>query len=90
MERDFLSTLRDGGTSEVNPAQHVLLLAVRLYRWAISPALATLFGPAGGCRFTPDLFGLCGGSGASPRRIAGQLARREAPLPVSTVGRLRA
>jgi putative membrane protein insertion efficiency factor len=37
----------------VNFAQHILLLAVRLYRWAISPALATLFGPTGGCRFTP-------------------------------------
>ena len=37
----------------MNPAQHVLLLAVRLYRWAISPALTTLFGPAGGCRYTP-------------------------------------
>ncbi len=37
----------------MNFAQHVLLLAVRLYRWVISPALATLFGPAGGCRYTP-------------------------------------
>lgn len=37
----------------MNPAQHVLLLAVRLYRGAISPALATLFGPGAGCRFTP-------------------------------------
>ena len=34
-------------------AQHVLLLVVRLYRWAISPALTTLFGPAGGCRYLP-------------------------------------
>jgi putative membrane protein insertion efficiency factor len=37
----------------VNLAQHVLLLVVRLYRWAISPALTTLFGPTGGCRYTP-------------------------------------
>ncbi len=37
----------------MNFAQHVLLLAVRLYRWTISPALATLFGPTGGCRYTP-------------------------------------
>ena len=37
----------------MNPAQHVLLLAVRLYRCTLSPALATLFGPAGGCRYTP-------------------------------------
>jgi len=37
----------------VNPAQHALLLAVRLYRGAISPALTTLFGPTCGCRYTP-------------------------------------
>jgi len=37
----------------MNPAQHILLLAARLYRWMISPALSALFGPAGGCRFTP-------------------------------------
>jgi len=37
----------------VNFAQHVLLLTLRFYRWALSPALVTLFGPAGGCRFTP-------------------------------------
>ncbi|MBP9903056.1 MAG: membrane protein insertion efficiency factor YidD [Verrucomicrobiota bacterium] len=37
----------------MNPAQHILLLAVRVYRWAISPALATLFGPTAGCRYTP-------------------------------------
>ena len=37
----------------MNPAQHILLLAVRVYRWASSPALATLFGPTAGCRYTP-------------------------------------
>ena len=37
----------------MNPAQHVLLFAVRLYRWLISPALGAFFGPTGGCRFTP-------------------------------------
>ncbi len=37
----------------MNFAQHVLLLGVRLYRWALSPALVTLFGPTGGCRYTP-------------------------------------
>lgn len=37
----------------MNPAQHILLFAVRLYRWIISPALGAFFGPAGGCRFTP-------------------------------------
>jgi putative membrane protein insertion efficiency factor len=37
----------------VNPAQHTLILAIRMYRWTISPAQTLLFGPAGGCRFTP-------------------------------------
>ncbi len=37
----------------MNPAQHTLLFAVRLYRWTLSPALGALFGPAAGCRFTP-------------------------------------
>ena len=37
----------------MNPAQHILLFAVRLYRWTLSPALGALYGPAGGCRFTP-------------------------------------
>jgi len=37
----------------MNPAQYILLFAVRLYRWTISPALGALFGPTGGCRFTP-------------------------------------
>jgi len=34
-------------------AATILILAIRLYRWTISPAQAFLFGPAGGCRFTP-------------------------------------
>jgi hypothetical protein len=37
----------------MNLLQHILLLAIRAYRWTISPAQAFLFGPAGGCRFTP-------------------------------------
>jgi hypothetical protein len=32
---------------------HGLLLAIRVYRWTISPAQVFLFGPTGGCRFTP-------------------------------------
>jgi putative membrane protein insertion efficiency factor len=38
----------------MNPAQHILILAIRVYRWTFSPALTFLFGPAGGCRFTPS------------------------------------
>jgi putative membrane protein insertion efficiency factor len=37
----------------MNPVQHILILAVRLYRWTLSPALTFLFGPLSQCRFTP-------------------------------------
>lgn len=37
----------------VNPVQHILILAVRVYRWTISPVLVALFGGTTGCRFTP-------------------------------------
>ncbi len=37
----------------MNPIRHILVLLVRLYRWTVSPALAVLFGPLCGCRFTP-------------------------------------
>ena len=32
---------------------HFLVFIIRLYRWTVSPALPFLFGPTGGCRFTP-------------------------------------
>ena len=38
----------------MNPAQSILIFAIRVYRWTVSPLLAFLFGPAGGCRFTPS------------------------------------
>jgi uncharacterized protein len=38
----------------MNPAQHALVFTVRAYRWTVSPALVFLFGPGGGCRFTPS------------------------------------
>jgi len=31
----------------------VLIIAIKLYRWTISPVQVFLFGPTGGCRFTP-------------------------------------
>jgi putative membrane protein insertion efficiency factor len=37
----------------VNPAQFILISAVRVYRWILSPAKTALFGPLGRCRFTP-------------------------------------
>jgi hypothetical protein len=37
----------------MNPLQHILVFAIRVYRWTISPAQIFLFGPTSGCRFTP-------------------------------------
>jgi hypothetical protein len=37
----------------VNPCQHILVFAIRVYRWTISPAQVFLFGAGSGCRFTP-------------------------------------
>jgi hypothetical protein len=37
----------------VNPLPHILIFAIRAYRLTISPAQLFLFGPSGGCRFTP-------------------------------------
>jgi len=63
----------------VNPLQHILIFAVRAYRLTLSPAQAFLFGPAGGCRFTPPCsqyaqeairtHGALAGSGLAVKRI---------------------
>jgi putative membrane protein insertion efficiency factor len=37
----------------LNPTQHILVFAIRAYRWTISPAQVFLFGANAGCRFTP-------------------------------------
>jgi uncharacterized protein len=38
----------------LNLPQHILVFAVRLYRWTLSPAKTFLFGPLGQCRFNPS------------------------------------
>jgi len=38
----------------VNPVQAILIFAVRLYRWTLSPAKTFLCGPLAQCRFTPS------------------------------------
>jgi uncharacterized protein len=38
----------------MNPAQHLVIAIVRVYRWTLSPALTFLFGPLSRCRFTPS------------------------------------
>jgi len=37
----------------MNLFRHILISAIRVYRWTISPAQIFLFGPTAGCRFTP-------------------------------------
>jgi len=38
----------------VNAAQYIIIFALRVYRWVISPAKAFIFGPLGHCRFEPS------------------------------------
>jgi len=38
----------------LNVPQFLLITAIRAYQLVISPAQTFLFGPAGGCRFTPS------------------------------------
>jgi uncharacterized protein len=38
----------------MSPGQFILASAVRVYRFALSPAKMALFGPLGRCRFTPS------------------------------------
>ena len=38
----------------MNPLQLILVGAVRLYQWTLSPAKVYLFGPYSHCRFTPS------------------------------------
>jgi hypothetical protein len=38
----------------MNLRQHVLIRAIQVYRWTMSPAQTFFFGTTGGCRFTPS------------------------------------
>jgi len=38
----------------LNVPKSILIFGIRVYRWTVSPLLTFLFGPAGGCRFTPS------------------------------------
>jgi putative membrane protein insertion efficiency factor len=46
----LISQKKSGG---LPTAAAFLIFAIRVYRLTISPAQAFLFGPTGGCRFTP-------------------------------------
>ena len=37
----------------LNPAQHILIFGLRVYRGVISPLNTVLFGPLAQCRFNP-------------------------------------
>jgi uncharacterized protein len=37
----------------MNLFRHILVTAIHVYRWTISPAQIFFFGPTAGCRFTP-------------------------------------
>jgi uncharacterized protein len=43
-----------GRKTVLNSGQHILIFAVRLYRWTISPAKTFVFGPLAQCRYTPS------------------------------------
>ena len=73
----------------LNVPQSILIFAIRAYRLTISPAQIFLFGPTGGCRFTPTLFAIRDGRGSRARRDHGRRAGGEADLPLPSVGRLR-
>lgn len=69
----------DAGCWILEVPKTVLIFAIRLYRWTVSPLLVFLFGPTGGCRFTPSCSqyavdairaqGVLAGSGLAIRRI---------------------
>lgn len=54
----------------MNPAQYILLGAVKIYRAVLSPALGAFFGPLGGCRYTPT----CSAYAAEAVRTHGAMA----------------
>jgi uncharacterized protein len=54
----------------VNPLQYLLVCALRLYRWVLSPLKLFLFGPLCRCRFAP-----------SCSDYAGQAIQRHGALP---------
>ena len=64
----------------MNLAQHILIAAVRFYRWILSPAKDALFGPPARCRFDPSCsayaldalrtHGACKGTWLAFKRVA--------------------
>ena len=63
--------------------------AVRAYQLTISPAQAFLFGPTGGCRFTPTCSQYAMDAIRARGALAGGAAGGQTDLPVPSVGRLR-
>ncbi|MBK9138436.1 MAG: membrane protein insertion efficiency factor YidD [Verrucomicrobia bacterium] len=65
----------------MNPAQHILVAALRLYQWAVSPLVAGVFGPLARCRFQPT----CSAYALEAVRIHGAL--RGTWLAICRLGR---
>ncbi|HEX7471127.1 MAG TPA: membrane protein insertion efficiency factor YidD [Verrucomicrobiae bacterium] len=54
----------------MNPAQHILIALVHVYRWTLSPLQTLLFGTQSGCRHTPT----CSQYAAEAVRVHGAFA----------------
>jgi putative membrane protein insertion efficiency factor len=82
----------------MNFGQRILILLIRGYQAAVSPAVAVFFGPAGACRFTPTcsqyareaigLHGVLGGGALAAGRLCrchpwGASGEDPVPLPNS-------
>ena len=74
----------------LNVPTSVLIFAIALYRWTISPAARFLFGPDRRLPFHADLLAIRDGRDSCAGRAGRRLAGGQTDLPLPSVGRLRA
>ena len=96
VERDFLTALQKGkivkvkdGTIRVNAVQHILIFAVRLYRWVISPAKTAAVRAIGALPFHAELFRVRHRRAAGAWGVAGKRAGAAPGVPLPSLGRVR-